>query len=145
MSDKNESMNGIIKLYDLRRESVMREGRNWFAAFYADSFQDIENVFKGGDDVFFRMVLTYWEMAATFVNQGVIDEQMFNESNAEHIFAYAKIAPFVEELRVMAKAPYLLANLEKLILRIPNVQETMANIREQAKAKQTAREKTATA
>ncbi len=56
MSDKHESMIGIMKLYELRRDATMREGRNWFAAFYADSFQDIESVLKSGDDAFFRMV-----------------------------------------------------------------------------------------
>jgi hypothetical protein len=145
MSDKHDSMIGIMKLYDLRREAKMREAREWFSNFYAESFQDIADVFSGKDDVFFRMALTYWDMAAAFVNHGAIDEQMFNEINVEHIAAYAKVEPFIAELREMAKSPNLLANLEKLVTRIPNANETMANFRERAKAKLSARETAAAA
>jgi hypothetical protein len=143
MSDKHESMDGIIKLYDLRREPVMREARDWFAAFYADSFEDIHDVLKSGDDVYFRMVLTYWDMAAAFVNHGAIDEQMFNEINVEHLTVFAKVEPFIGELREMTKFPQLLANLESLVRRVPNSAETMANIRERAKEKRAARKETA--
>jgi len=145
MNNKHESMIGIMKLYDLRREPKMREAREWFDAFYAGSFEDIAAVFAGKDDVYFRMVLTYWDMAASFVNHGAIDEQMFNDINVEHIAAFAKVAPFISELREMAKTPTLLTNLEKLVLQIPNANETMTEFRERAKAKQTARQQAATA
>ena len=145
MSDKHESMIGIVKLYELRREETMREAREWFAAFYADSFQDIIDVFTGKEDRFFRMVLTYWEMAACFVNHGAIDEQMFNEANAEHISTFAKVEPFIEEFRGMTKNPQLLANLEQLVMRVPDVKTAMANIRERAKEKHAAQLKTAAA
>src|SRR5215213_10786622 len=99
MSNKNESMIGIIKLYDLRREATMREAREWFGAFNPGSFEDIVDVFTGEDDVYFRMVLTYWDMAASFVNHGAIDEQMFNDANGEHMVVFSKLEPYVEEIR----------------------------------------------
>lgn len=145
MSDKNESMIAIMKLYELRREPKMREARDWFAAFYADSFQDVTDVLSSADDVYFRMVLTYWDMAASFVNHGTIDEQMFGEITVEHIAAYAKVEPFIAELREMTKFPALLANLEKLVKRTPNAHETMHEFRERAKARKTALQQTATA
>jgi hypothetical protein len=145
MSDKHESMNGIIKLYDLRREPVMREARTWFDGFHADSFEDIIDLFKTEDERYFRMVLTYWEMAASFVNHGAIDEQMFNETTVEHLAVFSKAEPFIEDLRGMTKIPDLLTNLEKLVLRIPNVKETLANFRERAKERSAVREKAATA
>ena len=143
MSNKHESMIGIMKLYDLRREAKMREAREWFDAFYAGSFQDVVDVFNSEDDRFFRMVLTYWEMAASFVNHGAIDEQLFNEINGEHIAVFAKVEPFIAELRELTKSPQLLANLEKLVLRIPNAKEALANFRERAKERQSARQKAA--
>ena len=137
MSDKNESMNGIMRLYELRREPLLREAREWFDSFYADSFQDVVDVFSGEDDRYFRMALTYWDMAASFVIHGAIDEQMFTEIVGEHITVYAKVEPFIEEFRGLLKNPTALANLEKLALRTPNAGEVMANIRERAKEKQT--------
>lgn len=136
MSNKHESMIGIMKLYDLRREPVMREAREWFGAFYADSAQDITDVFNGEDDRYFRMVLTYWDMAASFVNHGAIDEQLFNDVNGEHVAVFAKIEPFIADLRELTKEPNLLANLEKLVSQVPNAKEKMAHFRERAKAKQ---------
>lgn len=145
MSNKHESMIGIIKLYDLRREKTMRDARDWFAAFNADSFQDIADVLNGADDRYFRMVLTYWDMAASFVNHGAIDEQMFNEANVEHIAAFAKVEPFIKELREMTKAPQLLVNLEQLVMRVPNVKEIMSDFRARAKEKKSVHEKAASA
>ena len=145
MSDKYESMDGIMKLYDLRREAVMREARDWFAGFYAESFEDVINVFQSEDDRFFRMTLTYWDMAASFVNHGAIDEAMFNDSNTEHIAVFAKIAPFVGEFREFTKIPDLLVNLEKLVLRILHAEEKMEQFRERTKERQAAKQKAATA
>jgi hypothetical protein len=141
MSEKGESMNGIIKLYDLRREPVMREARTWFDGFYAESFEDIIELFKSEDERYFRMVLTYWDMAASFVNHGAIDEQVFTEINGEHIAVYAKIEPFIEDLRGMLQNPTVVANLEKLVVRTPNSAEMMKGFRERTKERQTARQK----
>lgn len=145
MSTKHESMIGIMELYDLRREPVMREAREWFDRFYADSFADVTEVFKGADDRFFRMVLTYWDMAASFVNHGAIDEQLFNEITVEHVVVFAKVEPFIAELRELTKTPQLLANLEKLVSRIPGAQETTAHFRERAKEKLLAQRQAAAA
>lgn len=137
MSDKHESMNGIIKLYELRREPVLREAREWFDGFYADSFGEILELFKTPEERYFRMNLTYWDMAASFVNHGAIDERMFSEIVGEHINVYAKIEPFIEDLRGLLKNPTALANLENLVLRTPNSKEYMADVRARAKEKQT--------
>jgi hypothetical protein len=137
MSEKVESMNGIIKLYDLRREPVLREARTWFDGFYAESFEDIIELFKTADERYFRMVLTYWDMAASFVNHGAIDEQLFNEVNGEHIAVYAKVEPFIEDLRALLQNPAVVANLEQLVGRAPNAAELMAGFRARAKERQT--------
>lgn len=139
MSDKHESMIGIMKLYELRREETMREARRWYADFSPESFQDIVVTVKGENDPYFRMFTTYWDMAASFVNHGAIDERMFNEANVEHVFAFAKVEPYLAELREFTKFPDLLRNLEQLVMRIPNVEETMTNFREQAKTKNAVR------
>lgn len=138
MNAKNESMNGIIKLYDLRRDDTMRRAREWFRSYNPTSFQDIVNTLRSEDDAKFRMVATYWDMAAAFVNHGAIDEEMFNDANVEHIAVFAKIEPYISEIREMTKNPQLMSNLEKLVMRLPDAKEKLADVRERTKAAVTA-------
>lgn len=132
MSTKAESAELILKLYDLRREAVMREARQWFAGFNPQSAQEVADTLAGKNSVYFRMVTSYWDMAATFVNQGAIDELMFNEANAEHVFVFAKIEPLLEELRAQF-GPQVVPNLEKLVMRMPGAKERMTHMREMSR------------
>jgi hypothetical protein len=119
----------ILKLYDLRREATMRDARNWFFTFDPQSVQDFVEVLFSDKSGYFRMVVSYWEMAAALVNNGGIDEQMFNDANGEHIFVFSKVEPFLPELR-QAFNPDYLSNFEKLIKRIPDVDKRLAFVRE---------------
>src|SRR5919199_4626269 len=113
MSTKHEDANLILKLYDLRREEVMRKARNWYIfEFNPDNVQYIINTLMGEHSAYFRMVTSYWDMAASLVNHGAIDEQMFNDANGEHMVVFAKIEPFLAELRAMFNSPNAMANLE---------------------------------
>jgi hypothetical protein len=123
----------ILKLYDLRREATMREARNWFFTFNPTSVQDVIDTLLGEHSGHYRMVVSYWEMAAAMVNKGSIDEQLFNETNGEHLFVYAKIAPVIQEVRASFGNPDFLENLETLVKRIPNVDEKIAAISERMK------------
>jgi hypothetical protein len=130
---KQQDADLILKLYDLRREPVMREARNWFFSFNPTSTQDVMEALMSEQSGYYRMVISYWDMAAALVNNGAIDEQLFNETNGEHIFIYAKIAPVIEEIRTMFGSPDFLQNLETLVKRIPNIDEKIATMRERMK------------
>ena len=123
----------ILKLYDLRREATMREARNWFFTFNPTSVQDIIETLMSEHSGHYRMVISYWDMAAAMVNHGAIDEQMFNETNGEHLFVYAKVAPLIGELRTMFANPDFLKNLEELIKRTPNYEERISGLQERMK------------
>lgn len=123
----------ILKLYELRREPVMREARNWWWGFNPTSSQDVIDTLLGEHSGHYRMVLSYWEMAAAMVNSGAIDEQLFNESNGEQIFVYAKIEPVLEDLRKMFDSPDFLSNLEAIVKRIPDSEKKIAGMRERMK------------
>ena len=132
MNAKQEDANLILRLYELRREETMRRARWWFiASFDPQSVQDIFDVFASEHSANFRMIVSYWDMAATFVNYGAIDEQMFNDINTEHIAIYAKLEPFLAELRAMpGMPPYLyLKNLEPLVMRMPDAEARIAMMR----------------
>lgn len=133
MSDKYESANLIIKLYELRREEVMRKARSWFVAeFNPQSLQDFADVTASENSAYYRMVTTYWDMACSFVTNGAIDEQMFSDANAEHVAVYSKIEPFIEEIRAAYSQTYM-ENLEKVVMKMPNAKERLATTRERLK------------
>jgi hypothetical protein len=130
---KHEDADLILKLYDLRREATMREARNWLFTFNPTSVQDVIDVLLGEHSGHYRMVISYWDMAAAMVNNGAIDEKLFNETNGEHLFVYSKIQPVIEEVRTLFGNPDFLRNLQTLVERIPNHAETIRAMRERMK------------
>jgi hypothetical protein len=131
---KFESADLILKLYDLRREAKMREARNWIFTFSPEKAADVMQVGLNPETgAFFRMVTSYWDMAASFVNHGAIDEEMFADAHGEHIIVFAKIEPFLAEIRETMQSPGYLKNLETLIMKTPNAKEMLAGRREMMK------------
>lgn len=147
---KQEDATLILRLYKLRREPVMREARNWFFSFNPTSAAEYMEAMMGEHSGHLRMVISYWDMAASLVNNGALDEQMFNDANGEHLFIFAKIEPILEELRQQWNQPDMLKHFETLVRRIPNNKEKLAGIREritmiQAMMAERAKAQTATA
>ena len=137
---KAKSADLILKLYELRREEKMREARNWMITFFPESAQDVmQTMLDNETSAYYRMVTSYWDMAASFVNHGAINEKMFNEVSGEAVIVFSKIEPFLEELRGMNGSPNYLANLEKLIMRMPDAKEMLAKRREAMKRMMQAR------
>ena len=130
---KQEDANLILRLYELRREPVMREARNWFFSFNPTSSAEYMEAMMGEHSGHLRMVLSYWDMAASLVNSGAIDEKMFNDANGEHLFIFAKIEPILEELRQQWNQPDMLKHFETIVRRIPDNKEKLAGIRERIK------------
>jgi hypothetical protein len=118
----------ILKLYELRRDPEMRRARSWyFSEFNPMSAADIVQLTVSGEreSAYYRMVSSYWDMAASLVNNGAIDEKLFLEANTEHIVVFAKIQPFLEEVRAIFKEPSYHAHLEELVMKIPNIEEKL--------------------
>ena len=143
---KVESADLILKLYDLRREEKMREARNWIFSFNPTTVDEYWTTMMdpqvGG---YLRMVTSYWDMAASLVNHGAIDADMFNDTVGEHIMVFAKIQPLLAELRERFQNPKAFQHLEKVILdqpdgqeRVNKTQEFMAFIAEQIKERMAA-------
>ena len=141
MSNEATSADLLMKLYDLRREATMREARAWYVgSFFPNSAQDVMNAMIAPESsAYYRMVVTYWDMAATFVNQNAINEEMFNAVSGESVMVFAKIEPFVAEVREIMASPKMLLNLESLIMRMPDAKEMLAGRREMIKRMMAAR------
>ena len=139
MSSAYESADLIIKLYELRREAVMRKAREWYTKqFHPASAQDVINTLRGEHSAYFRMVTSYWEMAASFVNHGAIDWQMFMDASpGEPVNVFAKLYPYLGELRSMFASKHddraAFQHLEKLVMRLPHPEEQLAERVEQFK------------
>lgn len=131
---KAESADLILKLYDLRRETKMREARNWMISFFPESAADVmQAMIDPETSAYYRMVVTYWDMAASFVNHGAIDEEMFADAHGEQIVVFSKIEPFLAELRETMGNPKMLQNLEKVVMKMPDAKERLVKSREMMK------------
>jgi hypothetical protein len=108
----------ILKLYDLRREAVMREARNFVFGFAPQSVDDlvaVTNAFGTKENAFVRQVYGYWEMVASLVAHGTLNALLVYDTCPEMYFVYAKIGPFVEEFRKKTGNSDFLVNLQKLV------------------------------
>src|SRR5438552_4084296 len=73
----------ILKLYDLRREKVMREARNWFFTFNPTSAAEYMETLMSEQGAYARMVITYWDMAAS------LDRKSTRLNSSHQIISYA--------------------------------------------------------
>ena len=106
----------ILKLYELRREPVMREARSkMFKEFQPKNLEDVLAVLKPDHplNTAYRMVTSYWEMAAGLVKHGALHAELFAENCGEGMIAFAKVMPYFEPLR--KKAPFAFVNMEWVI------------------------------
>lgn len=110
-----DDVNLILKLYDMRREPRMRTARAWFTSkFKASSMEEFLKICPPGseENASYRMVTTYWEMVASFVTAGVLNQDLFFQSGLELLVVWEKARDFVPEQRKTFKNPKVLRNLE---------------------------------
>jgi hypothetical protein len=111
----------IMQLYDLRRESEMRKARNWWLTGFwpesADDVMKISGAMGSRENNWLRQVGGYWSMAAAFVLQGALSEELFIQPavSGEMFLIFAKVHPFLKELREKMGDPHMFENIEKVI------------------------------
>src|SRR5262245_51627764 len=97
-----DDANLILRLYEIRREEKMRVARDWFMKNYrANSLEEAMQIIPMGSEqnAYFRMVVSYWEMAASFVTAGVLNQDLFFQSNGELLFVWERTRPVVQAFR----------------------------------------------
>ncbi len=110
-----DDANLLLKLYELRREEKMREARAWFVAnFKPKSVEEMLKMCPPGSDnnAKMRQVITYWDMAASFVSMGVLNPEMFFVNNREFLLVWVRVRPYLAELREKYGDPAYFKNLE---------------------------------
>jgi hypothetical protein len=111
----------ILKLYDLRRESEIRKARNWWLTqFWPESAEEVMKIGQNlgtQENNWLRQAGGYWEMAAALAIHGTVNKELFLEPSfsGEMFFFYAKVKPFLKELREKMQAPNMFRNVETLI------------------------------
>jgi hypothetical protein len=138
--------NLILQLYDLRREAELRKARNWwFAEFWPESAADVMKVAQAvgtQENAWLRQVASYWELAAALALHGAVNEALFLEPacSGEMFLVFAKVHPFLTDVREKLQNPRLLANVEKVITkskagreRLQFVEQRLAARRKQMK------------
>lgn len=100
----------------------MREARQWFTSMFRP-ITTVEEFNKlcppgSGMNANFRMVTSYWEMVASFINSGVLNEELFFQSGGELLLVWEKIKDLVPALRAARKNTRLYGNLESVAQRM---------------------------
>jgi len=124
----------ILKLYELRREPVMREARNFVAGLWSslksiDDLLAITDAFGTKENAYVRQVYGYWEMAASLITHGTLNESLAFDALQEMYFVYALIQPLVEEFRRKRETPDFLKNLQQVTEGSAEGRERIANLR----------------
>jgi hypothetical protein len=111
----------ILKLYDLRREAVLREARKWvlgeFWPITAEDYFAVASNSGHPQSAYIRQVNSYWEMAAAFVLHGAVSADLFIDCNQEGFFLLAKYASFLEDIR--KRSPHFMSRTSELVKRYP--------------------------
>ena len=97
-----DDANLLLKLYELRREEKMREARAWFVTnFKPRSVDEMLKLCPPGssENAKMRQVVTYWDMAASFVSMGVLNPEMFFVNNREFLLVWVRVRRYLPELR----------------------------------------------
>ena len=110
----------ILRLYDLRREPEMRKARAWWGGEFfpqnADDYLKVVWAMNTQENNWLRQVQGYWSMAASFVQQGVLNEDLFLQPSVsgEMFLIFAKVYPFLKELRSKMNDPNVFSTIEKV-------------------------------
>ncbi|MGB0124743.1 MAG: hypothetical protein WBP63_14985, partial [Silvibacterium sp.] len=108
----------ILKLYELRRETVMREARSYVGGeFMPASADEFVAIVSAGDKHtgFVLQVYGYWDMVAAFVVHGALDESLIFDTCQEMYFQFEKIQPYLAGFRQKMNLPEFLKSMEAVV------------------------------
>ena len=124
-----ESSQLNLQLFDMRREPELRKARNWFVLeFHPETSEEYFAAYGGEKNAWMRMVLGYWDMAASMVVHGAIDQQMFLAAHSEIIGTFCKVQPHLSDLRGRI-GPSALKHIEAVVMAMPDAEAELGRRR----------------
>lgn len=143
MSTPFESALLNLKLFELRREPTLREARQWFLRdFNPESFEEAVALASGEGNASFRMVVGYWDMAASLVTSGAIEGASFLAAHGEIFLTFSKLQPYLEQVRAVTGETEFCRHMEAVVMGAPDAEAILARRREAARAAAKRREAT---
>ena len=124
-----DEVNLMLRLYDMRREPRLRQARAWFVEhFHPESPEDMMQKYPQSteENTYIRMVISYWDMVASIVNRGLINDELFFESNGEIWVVWDRMRAVVPTWRSAFKNPHLFGNIEEACKRLEGWREKRA-------------------
>lgn len=112
----------LLRVYDMRRESRIRRARDFVLgkvayADYAEFKKKYPPDSNGRRQM--GMVFTYWDMVCALIDRGLLNEELFNSCNTEHVYLWLKFRTAIAGMREDYQFPDLLRSLEKVAMRHP--------------------------
>src|ERR1700756_2110202 len=124
-----DEVNLMLRLYDMRREPRLRQARAWFVEnFHPTSAEDMMVKYPQGseENTYIRVVISYWDMVASIVNRGLINDELFFESNGEIWVVWDRMRAIVPIWRAAFKNPSLFSGIEETCKRLEAWRERRA-------------------
>lgn len=135
MSTPYESARLNLQLFEMRREPVLREARAWFLAdFNPDNLEELAALVSGERNASFRMVIGYWDMAASLVTSGAIDAESFLAAHGEVFLTFSKFSLLLDAIRTLSAEPDLCRHLERVVMSHPDAETILTRRRNAARA-----------
>jgi hypothetical protein len=116
-----------LQVYEQRRETRLREARDWFFKnYWVNTMEDSMRVAAPGTEngALVMMVFSYWEQACALLNYGLLHEDLFFETSGEFFGVWERVRPVIEEGRKMFSNPGFLTHLERAAGRYEEWSET---------------------
>lgn len=130
-----ESATLNLKLFELRRDPVLREARDWFLwQFHPNSCAEIIEAVRSERNASFRMVISYWDMAASLVTSGAIDAEAFRAANGEVFGTFSKLHPFLAEMRQVTGEAGICKHVEAVVMSAPDAEAILKRRRDALRA-----------
>jgi hypothetical protein len=102
MKPTYDDVNLVLRLYELRREEKLREARRWFLeSFKVRTLAEFQVLCPRGSEAneLYRMVTTHWEMVASFLTSGVLNQDLFFESGRELLLVWVRVRSVLPAIR----------------------------------------------
>ena len=112
-----DDANLILRLYEMRRDDRLRQARAWFTAhFRPKQWEELATLVPPGttENASYRMVISYWDMVASFIVMGVLNKELFFQSGRELLVVFERMRVVLPGIREAYKDPSYMTNLERV-------------------------------
>ena len=135
MATPFESAQLNLQLFGMRREPVLREARTWFTRdFNPTNFSEFLTLASGDRNASVRMVLGYWDMAASLVTAGAIDADAFLAAHGEIFLTFSKVNLYLAEIRAASGEPDFCKHIETVVMSFRDADAVLTRRRNAARA-----------